>query len=626
MGIKWYYNRLKKMSIDEVFWRLGLKWRSSVERRTIMGKSVAEDLHYRQPYLAAMPWTLHLSKETMKLGTSDKLFGYIDTQNHSSHDAFYNGEVWPQIPSTDIKYKNVEGMGDARITWEYSRHNNLQVLAKNFVITGELKYLVMLHQQYENWVKENPFMIGINYVSEMELAIRALSWYLAYEMLPSIEATNYTRERLKNGFMNLLCHVEDHHSRFSSANNHLIVEMAVLGIVGGTFGIEEWIRKSLKVLPYEMKRQNYKDGVNKEQSIHYQLFVMEAVALWVCRMKDLNIVYDKSMESILEKMSDHVADLMDSKYHIPHLGDDDGGKLFDLYGTSYNHYVYVLQLTGYLLGKHYVDAKETGIYEQVYALFGKERCESFFYAKERIIRKAVSTIYESGGHTILRGGKDKEVIVTFDHAPLGFGTIAAHGHADALHVTLRINGIPFLIDPGTYLYHGDIQWRNYFRRTINHNTVTINDKDQSEMQGAFLWGHRAKITKQDYNFDNMVDYVCAAHDGYEGIIHERAVTYSKPSNIEIDDVIAVNEVVSTYGYCLSYIFDSKCHIDMVAKNQARITNCGESMTIEVTTGELIMEPVVMSTVFGDKVNTNALRVRGKATSGITLSTKLMIEP
>jgi hypothetical protein len=40
-----------------------------------------------------------------------------------------------------------------------------------------------------------------------------------------------------------------------------------------------------------------------------------------------------------------------------------------------------------------------------------------------------------------------------DAAPLGFLSIAAHGHADALSFILHVDGSPILVDPGMFTYH-----------------------------------------------------------------------------------------------------------------------------------------------------------------------------
>ena len=57
--------------------------------------------------------------------------------------------------------------------------------------------------------------------------------------------------------------------------------------------------------------------------------------------------------------------------------------------------------------------------------------------------------------------------------PLGFTSIAAHGHADALAMVLSIGGDELFIDPGTYAYHTEQKWRDYFKGTSAHNTVRI---------------------------------------------------------------------------------------------------------------------------------------------------------
>ena len=60
-----------------------------------------------------------------------------------------------------------------------------------------------------------------------------------------------------------------------------------------------------------------------------------------------------------------------------------------------------------------------------------------------------------------------------DAGPHGFLSIAAHAHSDALSLEVRVGGVDILADPGTYCYHGEEEWRDYFRSTIAHNTVEV---------------------------------------------------------------------------------------------------------------------------------------------------------
>ena len=111
-------------------------------------------------------------------------------------------------------------------------------------------------------------------------------------------------------------------------------------------------------------------------------------------------------------------------------------------------------------------------------LFSTEDCN--IALSKSLYQVPLDACYKCGGNTILRS-RDHRILIGIDHAALGFGTIAAHGHADALSFQMYVNGLPVFIDPGTYIYHCDIESRNAYRKTENHNTVCINGRDQSEM-------------------------------------------------------------------------------------------------------------------------------------------------
>jgi hypothetical protein len=61
-----------------------------------------------------------------------------------------------------------------------------------------------------------------------------------------------------------------------------------------------------------------------------------------------------------------------------------------------------------------------------------------------------------------------------------------------LSIEVRHGGVDVLADPGTYCYHGEPRWRSYFRSTIGHNTLELDDRDQSVSGGPFLWVRHAR--------------------------------------------------------------------------------------------------------------------------------------
>jgi uncharacterized heparinase superfamily protein len=154
----------------------------------------------------------------------------------------------------------------------------------------------------------------------------------------------------------------------------------------------------------------------------------------------------------------------------------------------------------------------------------------------------MSAFYEKEGHFILRkhAGHDKEIYCHFDAAPLGYLSIAAHGHADALSVVVHIDGYPFLVDPGTYAYHTHAEWRKYFVSTLAHNTVTINNSDQALLSGPTLWRNHYKSSTLKTRASEEFDAVTATHNGYkkDKVNHTRSVEFNKEKDyIKISDAI-----------------------------------------------------------------------------------------
>ena len=90
---------------------------------------------------------------------------------------------------------------------------------------------------------------------------------------------------------------------------------------------------------------------------------------------------------------------------------------------------------------------------------------------------------ESGYYLLQRGDRDGDdrVSVLMDCGELGFLSLAAHGHADSLSLNVRVGGHDVLVDPGTFDYFADEQWRRYFRSTRAHNTIEM-------ATGAFVGG------------------------------------------------------------------------------------------------------------------------------------------
>jgi hypothetical protein len=609
------------MSLGEVKWRINQKAIQVKETKRKMGRSMLDpNMYGAETKVPTIPLRLLKYEEKTQYDKTideDILFTYINW-----HDGINTNKNWPEINAYKLGYKQKDTIGDARQNWELNRHLNLQILAKNYLVTKEERYLEALKTLFYDWVKSNPFLVGISYTSVMEVAIRAFSWFVVMDLL--IEA-GCIKEKfigdLKVGIFNMATYVHRHYSRHSSANNHLIIEMVVLGIVGVSFGLDEWVELSKSTLTTEMKAQNHSDGVNKEQSIHYQGFVMEAAALYIYMLRQHQIEYEPSIDNILKRMGGFMARLIDVNGSVPDIGDDDEGVLLYLNGNKSNYYVYILQLLGILLEVDFV-SYET-INENIKFLYSQEIIEK----KRKTYICKHSRCYQLGGYSILKHEDWKnERIFTFDHGPLGYLKIAAHGHADALSVTLSVNGEKILVDPGTYIYHIKLKWRNYFRSTLRHNTLTINNKDQSTMQGAFLWGKRAHVWLEKFSTSSDLDSVQAYHDGYKPLIHKRNIEYFKPNYMIITDQVTPTKGAKKFSYVLTYMINSHLEVTKIAPNKVRIMAKDNEIILRVD-GEyrLLIEEEWLSKEYGTKEKTVALRVRGTCDAYLSINTYILIK-
>jgi uncharacterized heparinase superfamily protein len=138
--------------------------------------------------------------------------------------------------------------------------------------------------------------------------------------------------------------------------------------------------------------------------------------------------------------------------------------------------------------------------------------------------------------------KGEEIYMHFDAAPLGYLSIAAHGHADALSFILNIDGHQVFIDSGTYTYHTEPEWRRYFIGTLAHNTVRINRKSQAIAGGPTLWVRHYETSILELESGKNIDRVKASHNGYldENAQHLREIIFDRLKNeFQILDTIVV---------------------------------------------------------------------------------------
>ena len=556
--LNWYKKRLAAMDSSEIFWRIGQTLRYKAEAARFKKQHKVTDKLFNRKYsrLQAEPnrLGLNLRNELYTLGTSIPLLGDFKYEDYKKDwfQGFGGKETspWPLIPSSNLNYRERNDIGDARMNWELNKHFQFAILAKNYYATLDSKYLDELIELFNDWNDKNPFLWGISWVSAIEIAERSMNWCYMYAFLYGAlhkEITNVEADKInallpsvRIGIINMADYISHHYSQFSSANNHLIVEISAVLHAGIMFNYKPWITLAESILTREIFLQNYSDGINKEESEYYQTFEMEVLALDLRLLRLNDIEPSRPWDKLLKSMSRYISNSIGDHDEIISFGDDDDGRIIDFHGGC-NHFKYTLELMSLLLDERYTELSLTNSDDNNTNMFSSPISETvlWLFSKEDIIkskdksyyRRNTSVVRPEGGMTVFRTSDENDtipdILIGIDHAPLGYGSIAAHGHSDALSFQMFADGTRIFADPGTYIYHCDTESRNEFRRTSRHNTVCINGIDQSEMLGPFLWGRKAECTLDGFTSSEDIDEVMASHNGYAPIKHTRKFTFKK---------------------------------------------------------------------------------------------------
>ncbi|MBD5225991.1 MAG: hypothetical protein HDS68_08560 [Bacteroidales bacterium] len=514
----WYANRLKAMSVPEIAWRIGQKSLQISEKRKFGRRiSVADRLLYPdlRKFTTSQKGMLSVEHTNLLALKFYPAIPNLPKMPSGAPPTKAEGGDWKSVWAYSFEYRQREDKGDARIAWEKHRHYTWPRLAYHYTRTGNLSTLDRLTEAFSKWNRKNPFLYGIAWVSPMEVAIRAIQWLFTAANLPTEgkrdnAAVKRLREKLLTGAANMLSYVERHRSRYSSANNHLLIELTSLAIGGVCLRNENWVETALTELESEYPRQFSTDGVNLESSLHYHAFAAEAYMYTMFILGRAGRTVPGKLRNAIRKMARFVQASMATENIPLEFGDFDGGKLMDLTGEGFEYYRYFLQMASILdEDTRYTsfDTVEATIAHIFYPDDIKKTaakplnlitdCASF----DAAIR---SESHTGQGYTFLRS-TDGSVLIGIDHSQFGFGSIAAHAHSDMLSFQLFDSGLPVFTDGGTYTYHINLSDRDMRRSELMHNTVCLDGHPQGEMRGAFLWGKRGtaraeKIEKRDETY------------------------------------------------------------------------------------------------------------------------------
>ena len=499
-----------------------------------------------------------------------------------------SGNLWEDRFSFDIVYKGERRLGDIRFVWELNKHQYFFTLGKAYWITGDEKYAEEIVGQIGSWMNENPFCRGINWISALEIGARVISWIMAYPFVKEKMGDDFAKKFTRSIYAQLEF-IEENLSFARFPNTHLIGEAAAL-FIGGLFlespRSEKWIYMGLKILAKQLDEQVHKDGAHKEQSLNYHRFFLDYYYLMLILLKKNRIAYPAKIEACIEKMTEFVLYTLRPDGTAPSFGDADDARGIFVYQDCVKDYLGLLALgaTIYQRGDFKYVAK--GIAEEVFWLLGEEGVNRFLDIEAKKPAASSMALEDAGYYAMRDGWNPDSSYLIFDCGPLGFGQ-GGHGHADALSFQLSYKGFNFIIDPGTYSYNLDYEWRDYFRSTLAHNTIVIDSLNQSEMMDRMSWISKAQAKCNLWLSMEQFDFVDGEHDGYarlrDPVLHRRMIFFGKPHYWLITDVLSCSR---SHTVCRNFHFHPDVLVNFgLGPNVLEAINSGEKRIKIVLLGE-----------------------------------------
>ena len=314
------------------------------------------------------------------------------------------------------------------------------------------------------------------------IALRSINWIKFFCRFPE----NATRPRLDSLYSQVK--LLERKLEYHLLGNHLLEDAYALYIAANFFQDAKLLKKATSLLLSQLEEQTLPDGAHYEQSPMYHCILLD-------RLLDcINIAPNDELKAFAKKQIGWLKSICYQDGTFPMF-----------------------------------NASALGI--------APEPDDIIDYARGLGVESKATPLKESGyrkmSNTIMEAFVDVGNI-TASYQP-------GHSHADTLNFELRINGKPFIVDTGISTYNKTGR-RQYERSTVAHNTVTIDNKDSSEVWGGFRVGSRATVTL----LNDTGERVSASHNGFGPTTHKRTFTMT-------DDGFDITDELSSLANAISYI-------------------------------------------------------------------------
>lgn len=552
------------------------------------------------------------------------------------HMDFKSGFRWPK-GRFYLRYKKVDftNAADVKVPWELSRCHHVLWLGEAYLLTKDEKYAKEVVDQMEWWIDENPFMYSINWTCAMDVAIRAVNWMYAINMISASTALNEVALKRIHGSLFehgwfIFRNLEKWHP-YSA--NHYAANIAGILYLGQLFKEtkegKKWWHYALKEYFLEVRFQVFPSGAHFERSISYHRLMTELFAYPYFMLQRVKEPIPLDIQLRIESMFDFTDHYTKPNSLAPQMGDNDDGRLLSFVKHDFRLHDYLLSI-GYLgFGKHYESLSTD-----------KMVLDTFFLLPEKkVIKKSspqnssVSVIkdHRDAGFVII---KKADLYLIFSNTSLSCypdlhrKMLGTHTHADGLSFELSIGKQDFIIDPGSYVYTASAVERNKFRSTGKHNTLTIDGQDQVGLLDTNLFSVKGFNEVEKMEIKENEEGICVSGDRMWNlpsdlnVFHTRKITLKSETELEVLDEIRCG---SEHNFVWHFYLAPEISPEIIA-NDTVVLRGSNNLVLNVcfsSSNKYLVEIVdcEISPSYGVLISSKSIRISMQASSNFSFFTK-----
>jgi hypothetical protein len=621
----WYWHRLRAMGALEVGTHLVRKLKQFRDARWLPDwSSIPLEPDWDRPFpvlppAAAAPEALReaLRRDAGEIMSGHwKAFGHLELKVDSpprwQKDYLAGVDLAGDVSAFKLSNRGQAGGADIKVIWEPSRWNQLVRLAQAaYVLNDRAAGETCLRWMWD-WAQHNPAYRGLNWTSALESGLRLVQFTWIDALLTrsgvgipldreghgpsggvnrgeSRAQSSYTAQEAGDqcpALERLRLEILPAHVWFtwryrsfgSSANNHRLGELAGLILATARWPALYKLCAPLVDLQdaweREVVRQFAGDGGNCEQALGYHLFSWEFC--WQTHAA-LRAAGRRVASGTMQRL------LSGARFYAQLKVDE-----WD-YGDSDNAFV-----TPFF-------AEETRAAEEWRVWFvdaGRSPAIRYWWGDINLGLKAAggkiaehAPVYSPGlagtparswklfpdsGYAVQRS---EDWQLRWDLSPLGFLATAAHGHLDALHLSIWHRGVAFVIDPGTGAYYADERLRNHLASWRAHNGPHPSDVESPKRLGMFLWGMPHAVPRRFEEGEALTGELELA-----GGRVRRTIRAAAENGWEVQDAYEAASAGGSGEFVVRWHFAPGAVLEQVADRTFRIRRKGAVLVVRMDLG------------------------------------------